>query len=78
MEPALQITVDHHRCVGNGQCVSLAPAVFAHNEAVQSVVHDPSGAPEAVVLKAARFCPTGAIRVADAAGRLLFPPENAP
>ncbi|MEZ4456914.1 MAG: hypothetical protein R2882_10250 [Gemmatimonadales bacterium] len=40
---------------------------------MQSVVRDPSGAPEALVLKAARFCPTGAIRVADAAGRLLFP-----
>ena len=70
----LRITVDHQRCVGNAQCVNQAPGVFRHNDQVQSVVVDPMGAPEAAVLKAARCCPTGAIRVADAAtGELLFP-----
>ncbi|MCC7133887.1 MAG: ferredoxin [Gemmatimonadales bacterium] len=70
----LTITVDSQRCVGNAQCLNLAPGVFRHNEQVQSEVHDPAGAPEALVLKAARFCPTSAIRVVDATtGDVLFP-----
>lgn len=71
---ALRITVDHRFCVGNAQCVNLAPAVFRHNANVQSEVVDPAGAPEALILKAARFCPTSAIRVEDATtGEVLFP-----
>lgn len=74
MARALRITVDHGLCVGNAQCVNLAPGVFRHNEQVQSEVVDPAGAPEAVILKAARYCPTGAIRVDDAVtGETLFP-----
>ncbi|MBM4186284.1 MAG: ferredoxin [Gemmatimonadetes bacterium] len=70
---APRITVDHTRCVGNAQCVTLAPAVFRHNEAVQSEVVDPSAAPLELILKAARFCPTSAIRVESASGAVLFP-----
>jgi ferredoxin len=48
--------------------------VFRHNDNVQSEVVDPAAAPEAVILKAARYCPTGAIRVEDATtGDVLFP-----
>jgi ferredoxin len=74
MARQLRITVDQGACVGNAQCVTLAPGVFRHNANVQSEVVDPAGAPEAVVLKAARFCPTSAIRVEDAVtGEILFP-----
>ena len=74
MSRLLKITVDHGSCVGNGQCVNLAPAVFRHNDDVQSEVVDAAGAPEAVILKAARFCPTSAIRVEDlTTGEILFP-----
>ena len=70
----LTITVDHAVCMGNGQCVFLAPEVFQHDENRQSEVVDPAGAPAELVLKAARYCPTGAIRVADAeTGGPLFP-----
>jgi ferredoxin len=70
----LDIKVDHSVCMGNGQCVLLAPEVFRHNDDRQSEVVDPAGAPEEQVLKAAGYCPTGAIRVADAeTGELLFP-----
>jgi ferredoxin len=76
MSRPLTIVVDHALCVGNGQCVHLAPGVFRHNAAVQSVVHDSDGAAEAVVLKAARYCPTGAIRVEDrSTGHVLFPQQ---
>jgi ferredoxin len=74
MTRTLAITVDHTLCVGNAQCVQLAPLVFRHNDEGQSTVVDAAGASEAVVLKAARFCPTGAIRVVDAeTGDELFP-----
>ena len=74
MPDPITITVDHRLCVGNAQCVGLAPTVFRHNEDRQSTVIDPAGAPLDVVLKAARYCPTGAIRVVDATSGLpLFP-----
>ena len=38
-----------------------APAVFQHNENRQSEVVDQEGAPEKLILKAAGYCPTGAI-----------------
>jgi ferredoxin len=70
----LRIAVDHGLCVGNAQCVGLAPGVFRHNENRQSEVVDPAGAPEDVILTAASYCPTGAIEVADAeTGEVLFP-----
>ena len=71
---ALRITVDHALCVGNGQCVGLAPEVFQHNENLQSEVVDPEGAPVELILKAAGYCPTGAIGVAnEETGEVLFP-----
>ena len=70
----LRVTVDHGLCVGNAQCVGLAPAVFRHNDNRQSEVIDPDGAPAGLILKAANYCPTGAIEVADAeTGEVLFP-----
>jgi ferredoxin len=74
MARELQIAVDHDVCMGNGQCVFLAPEVFRHNENRQSEVIDPAGAPEEQILQAAGFCPTGAISVEDAqSGERLFP-----
>ncbi len=74
MTRTLLITVDHDLCMGNGQCVFLAPEVFRHNANRQSEVVEPAGAPEKTVLQAAGYCPTGAISVADAeSGERLFP-----
>ena len=66
MARELQIRVDHDLCMGNGQCVFLAPEVFRHNDDRQSEVTDPAAAPEEQILQAAGFCPTGAISVSDA------------
>ena len=74
MSPPLKVTVDHRLCVGNAQCVGLAPDVFRHNENRQSEVIDPAAASEELILKAASYCPTGAIEVVDArSGEVLFP-----
>ena len=62
----LTVIVDHDLCVGNGTCLTVAPAVFAHNSSRQSEVIDPAGAVESIILRAAASCPVGAIRVADA------------
>ena len=71
---ALEIRVDHGLCVGNAQCVGLAPNVFRHNDNRQSEVVDPAGAPDELILKAAGYCPTGAIEVLDAdTGKRLYP-----
>lgn len=73
-ERRLRVEVDRTLCMGNGQCVAIAPGVFRHNEDLQSEVVDPAGATEELVLKAASYCPTGAIRVEDArTGETLFP-----
>ena len=73
MSRKLRVTVDHAICVGNGTCIRTATNVFAHNDDRQSVVVDPAGDPEELVLLAADSCPVSAIRVEDAAtGEVLF------
>jgi ferredoxin len=74
MARELRIALDHDLCMGNGQCILLAPGVFRHNENRQSEVTDPAAAPGETVLQAAIYCPTGAISVVDAlTGEVLFP-----
>jgi ferredoxin len=71
---ALRVWIDHDICVGNGTCLTIAPAVFRHNDSRQSEVIDAAGAPESVILHAAANCPVGAIRVALAeSGERLYP-----
>jgi ferredoxin len=71
---ALRVWVDHDLCVGNGTCLTIAPAVFRHNDSRQSEVIDAAGASESVILHAAANCPVGAIRVALAeSGERLSP-----
>ncbi|MBV6701540.1 ferredoxin [Kitasatospora aureofaciens] len=61
----MRITVDTDRCVGAGQCVLTAPAVFDQDHDGVVEVHDPAvGADEQdAVALAATLCPSGAITV---------------
>ena len=62
------------RCVSNAMCVSMAPAVFAHNEHYQSEAVNPAGGTLDEIIEAASNCPTEAISVRDAdTGESLFP-----
>lgn len=71
---ALDISVNHDRCVGSTMCVLTAETVFALDDAGQSVVSDPDGADAATVVDAASQCPMEAITVVDeATGDTLFP-----
>jgi ferredoxin len=70
----LKVTVDHSVCVGNAACIATASAVFALDEAMQSTVVDPEGAPAELILEAAETCPVSAITVVDTeTGDQLFP-----
>ncbi len=74
MERRLRVWVDHGACVGNGTCLTIAPAVFVHNADRQSEVTNPDGDSPAQILSAAENCPVSAIHVEDSAsGERLFP-----
>ena len=62
--------VDEDSCAAHGDCVEIAPTVFALND-VAHVVGD--GAPEEI-LKAAEACPSVAISVIDEdSGEQVYP-----
>lgn len=72
----LSITVNKTRCIGSGDCIETAPAVFQFDAAGKSEVIDATGAGDGVIVAAARSCPVKAITVVDEAGVQLFPPPK--
>ena len=71
---SLKVTVNKTRCISSGDCVETAPAVFQLDADEKSDVVNPSGAPEATILAAARSCPVKAITVVnEETGEQLFP-----
>jgi ferredoxin len=64
----MKVYVDRSRCVGAGQCVRMAPAVFDQDELQGLVVllhPDPPRASAEQVRRAALLCPAQAIRLDD-------------
>ena len=73
----LKITINKQRCIGSSDCTETAPAVFQLDDEGKSEVIDPEGAPDNVILAAARSCPVKAITVVnEASGEQLFPPPK--
>ncbi|MEV6046143.1 ferredoxin [Streptomyces xanthochromogenes] len=63
----MQISIDHHTCIGSGQCVLTAPDVFTQDDDGYSELV-PEGAAAAVphqVHEAALACPVQAITLGD-------------
>lgn len=60
-----RITVRRDLCIGAGQCVLAAPAVFDQGD--DGLVRLPASRPEPApeVLEAVRLCPSGALSLAD-------------
>jgi ferredoxin len=59
-----RITIDEHVCIGSANCEYWAPDTFEVDDDTQkSVVIDPDVDDDATVQRAAKNCPTGAIRV---------------
>jgi ferredoxin len=62
--------VDENACAAHGDCVELAPAVFALND----VAHVIGDGPSDLIIQAAEACPSVAITVIDAeTGEQVYP-----
>ena len=55
------VEIDEGACASHGDCVDLAPDVFA----LDDVAHVVGSAPDEVLLVAAEGCPSAAIRIID-------------
>lgn len=60
-------------CCGTGDCLLIAPGVFALDSKNRAVVLDPEAEPAAKVMEAAENCPCTAIQVLDDRGDVVFP-----
>jgi ferredoxin len=66
--------VDKDICVGVGNCVAIAPEVFAFDDENKAYVFNPNGADEDTIRKAAESCPVDAITLEDeVTGETLYP-----
>lgn len=69
----MKVRVDRELCIGVGNCVAFAPAVFKLDEQNKAVVLDVSSSDEHTIMEAAESCPVSAIIVEDDGGRQIFP-----
>ncbi|HXZ86980.1 MAG TPA: ferredoxin [Candidatus Binataceae bacterium] len=70
----LRTTVNKSKCIASGDCVEMAPGVFQLDSEEKSEVYNQNGAPDNVILAAARACPAKAITVVDEeSGAQVFP-----
>jgi ferredoxin len=63
------VTVDRELCIGAGNCVRLAPGVFALDEDRVAIVLDAEGASQDALRRAATSCPAGAIELSNPPAR---------
>lgn len=62
----MRVSVQSHKCVGAGQCVTAAPQVFDQNEETGTVIllqETPPPELQAAARTAAHLCPAVAIHV---------------
>lgn len=67
---SVRVSVDPDLCIGNGECVRIAPAAFRLDNArgVSVVLPGASSVDRDVLEEAAFNCPTRAITVTDVTG----------
>ncbi|MFF3956764.1 ferredoxin [Streptomyces sp. NPDC001890] len=72
--PTLRVAVDRTLCLGAGQCAFSAPDVFDQDDDGLVTVLDPAPSAEhlTALYQAEDLCPSGALRVIEAA------PDHAP
>ena len=68
-----RITIDRSVCTGYAECVGLAPEVFQLGDDNVSMVVDPEGTDDEVILDAARACPVDAITLVDEFEEQVWP-----
>lgn len=69
----MKVRVDRELCIGVGNCVALAPTVFALDEENKAVVLDPLSVDNDALLEIAESCPENAIIVEDDEGYIVYP-----
>lgn len=59
----LQVRIERHRCIGAGNCITIAPTAFdwLKGEYLKAALVDPTSVDEEVLREAALSCPTQAI-----------------
>jgi ferredoxin len=73
----LKTTVNKAKCIASEDCTQTAPGVFQLDDEGKSEVYNQNGAPDNVIMAAARACPAKAIIVVDEeSGIQLFPPPK--
>lgn len=68
----LRIEIDRSVCIGAGNCIGVAPEVFALDDEKIAVILDAEGAPENQIRDAAWSCPTDAISLFESTGGKSF------
>jgi class 3 adenylate cyclase len=68
----LRVRVDRHKCIGAGNCITIAPTSFdwLRGDLGKAEVLDPESVDDELLREAAFACPTGAIVVEDVADLL--------
>ena len=63
MDSVVTIEIDPDLCIGAGECVAMAPGVFAleEDDVITRVIS--LTAPDDLLQSAAGACPTGAVRI---------------
>jgi ferredoxin len=69
----MRVRVDRDLCIGVGNCVAMAPTVFALDDEKKATVLDTSSVDEATLMEAAESCPEDAIIVEDDEGNQIYP-----
>ncbi len=74
----LTLRIDRSLCVGFGDCVALAPALFELDDEDIVVLRRPGGVALETLVAACDACPVDALSVADGSGRTLCPRPPSP
>lgn len=69
----MRIEIKRDICIGAATCSAIAPEVFDLDDELKAIVKNPTGAPDDVILEAAKSCPTLAIYIYDDADKQIFP-----
>ena len=72
----VRVQVDHDLCVGFGDCVEAAPAVFILDDDNLAVVGDPDSVDLPTLAGAAAACPVSAVLLFGEGGSVLAPSDR--
>ncbi len=69
----MKVRIDRDLCAGLGNCVVIAPTVFALDDENKAVILDPTSVDDDTLQEAAESCTVKAIILEDDAGNQVYP-----